>query len=140
MVKMNGETQTGELSVGEIEDIVVKLAKEGVPPSKIGLILRDQFAVPDIKKVTGKNLVKILVSRGVKPELPEDMVNVIRKAVKIYNHLNRNKQDLKTKRSLEVIESRIVRLSRYYKKQGLLPADWRYNREKAALLIRSTQV
>jgi small subunit ribosomal protein S15 len=134
---MDKTTQMGELTAGEIEKEVVRLAKEGVSPSKIGLILRDQYAIPDVKEATGKTLLKILDSHGVRPELPEDLANVIKKAVRLYAHLERNRKDFKSKRSLETIESRINRLSRYYKRKGLLPEDWRYDRERAAILVRS---
>ncbi len=130
-------TQVGEIPTAEIEDLVAKLAKEGVQPSKIGLVLRDQYAVPDVKKMTGKSVTQILKAKGIKLSLPEDLVSVIQEAVKLYAHLNRNKKDHKSKRSLEVIESRINRLSRYYKRLGILPKDWRYERDRAALLIRS---
>ncbi|MEM3513902.1 MAG: 30S ribosomal protein S15 [Candidatus Hadarchaeum sp.] len=124
------------LSAGEVEELVVKLGKEGVPLSKIGLILRDQHAVPDIKKITGKSVKEILEANGIKSELPEDLVNVIRNAVRIATHLGRNPKDFRTKRSLERVEARVNKLATYYKRKGILPADWRYDRERAALLVR----
>lgn len=125
-----------ELSASEVEELVVKLGKEGVPPSKIGLVLRDQYAVPSVKKFTGKSAKEILDSHGVKVELPEDLVNVIRRAVRISSHLGRNPKDFRTKRSLEMVEARVNKLAAYYKRKGVLPADWRYDRERAALLVR----
>ncbi len=134
------EARTGsmlsELSAGEVEDLVVKLGKEGVPPSKIGLLLRDQYAVPSVKEATGKRVKQILDAHGVKAELPEDLKGVILRAVKLYDHLGRNPRDLGTKRSLEMTEARINKLASYYKREGILPADWRYDRERAALLVR----
>lgn len=127
----------GELSASEIENLVVKLGKEGVPPSRIGLILRDQHAVPSVKKLTGKSVKQILDAHGVKPGLPEDLTRVILRAVKLYNHLARNPKDFCIKRSIEVAEARINRLASYYKRKGILPADWRYDRERAALLVRA---
>ncbi|MGC8817552.1 MAG: 30S ribosomal protein S15 [Candidatus Hadarchaeum sp.] len=125
-----------ELSASEVEEIVVKLGKEGVPPSRIGIILRDQHAVPDVKKLTGKSVKEILEAHGIKMELPEDLANVIRSAVRIAGHLSRNPKDFRTKRSLERIEARVNKLATYYKRKGVLPADWRYDRERAALLVR----
>ncbi|MEM1689144.1 MAG: 30S ribosomal protein S15 [Candidatus Hadarchaeales archaeon] len=119
----------------EVEKLVVKLAKEGNPPSKIGLILRDQYAVPSVREITGKTVKQILKEHGLMPKLPEDLANVIRKAVKLYDHLSKHKKDYKTKRALEIVESRINRLVRYYKRKGELPPDWRYDREKASLLV-----
>lgn len=122
-------------SSGEVEKLVVKLAKEGNSPSKIGLILRDQYAVPNVREVTGKTVKQILKEHGLVPKLPEDLANVIRKAVKLYNHLSKHKKDYKTRRALEIVESRINRLVRYYKRKGELPPEWRYDREKASLLV-----
>lgn len=129
--------ELSELSASEVEELVVKLARDGNPPSKIGIILRDRYAVPSVRQVTGKSLGQILRASGLKLGLPEDLANVIRKAVRLYSHLDRNPKDFKTKRALEVVEGRINRLSRYYRRKGLLPPGWRYDRERAALLVRA---
>jgi small subunit ribosomal protein S15 len=131
-----GSAYINELSAGEVESLVVKLGKEGVPLSKIGLLLRDQYAVSGIKKVTGKSAKQILDAHGVKPGLPEDLTRVIIRSVKLYNHITRNPRDLGIRRSMEVIEARINKLASYYKRKGILPVDWRYDRERAALLVR----
>jgi small subunit ribosomal protein S15 len=131
-----GSTYISELSAGEVESLVVKLGKEGVPLSKIGLLLRDQHAVSSIKGATGKSAKQILDAHDVKPGLPEDLTRVILRAVKLYNHIARNPRDLGIRRSIEVVEARINKLARYYKREGILPADWRYDRERAALLMR----
>lgn len=125
------------MSASEVESLVAKLGKEGVPASKIGLVLRDQHAVPSVKDATGKSVKQILEAHDLKVELPEDMVSVIRNAVKIYSHLSRNPKDFGTKRSLERVEARINKLAAYHKREGNLPANWRYNRERAALLVRA---
>jgi small subunit ribosomal protein S15 len=125
-----------ELTPEETINVVVKLANEGVAPSRIGLILRDQYGVPDVKKLTGKRIREILTSAGIKLGLPEDLANVIKKAVRLYNHLSKHKKDTMSYRALERIESRINILSIYYKRIWVLPADWRYDRERAALLVK----
>jgi len=131
-----GSTYISELSAGEVEGLVVKLGKEGVPLSKIGLLLRDQYAVSSIKGATGKSAKQILDAHGVKLGLPEDLTRIILRAVKLYNHIARNPRDLGIRRSIEVAEARINKLASYYKRKGILPADWRYERERAALLVR----
>lgn len=85
----------------------MKLAKERIPPSKIGTILRDQHAVPSVKKVTGKSMDRILDARCLRPEPPEDLMNEIRKAVRLYSHLDRNPGDFETKRVLEMVDARL---------------------------------
>ncbi|MFH1821426.1 MAG: 30S ribosomal protein S15 [Methanobacteriota archaeon] len=132
-----GLRRGNEMSASEVESLVVKLGKEGIPTSKIGLALRDQHAVPSVKEATGKSVKKILEAHDVKTELPEELTSVILNAVRIYSHLSRNPKDFGTKRSLERVEARINKLAAYYKREGILPANWRYNRERAALLARA---
>lgn len=126
----------GGLSASEVEELVVKLAKGGHSASMIGLILRDQYGVPDVKQITGKSITRILHAHGLKPEIPEDLMNLIKKAVRLRRHLERNRKDMSSKRALQILESRINRLAKYYVRVGVLPAGWRYEPEKAALLVR----
>lgn len=49
----------------QVEDLVVKLAKKGLTPSQIGVILRDQHGVAQVKSVTGNKIVRILKKNGV---------------------------------------------------------------------------
>ena len=123
-------------SAAEAEDLVVKLAKEGNSASRIGVILRDRYGIPSVKSITGKSMLQILTDRGLKPELPEDLMNLIRKAVKLHAHVAENRKDQASRRALEVIESRIHELVRYYVRTGSLPKGWRYEPERAAILVR----
>jgi small subunit ribosomal protein S15 len=123
-------------SPSEVEELVVRLAKDGNPPSKIGVILRDQHGIPDVEQVTGKSMLEILEAGGVKSEVPEDLMNVIKQAVNLYGHMDRNPRDLITRRALEAIESRVHKMVKYYKRRGVLPPEWRYSRERAILLVR----
>lgn len=125
-----------EYSTEEIEELILKLNKEGNSSSKIGVILRDQYGIPNVKLVTAKKITKILEDRGQKEEYPEDLMNLIRKAVNIRDHLLENPKDLHTKRGLQIIESQIRRLVKYYVKEGVLPEGWRYEPPKAALLVK----
>ncbi len=125
-----------EYDAEEGEALVVKLRKKGLSPSLIGLKLRDQYGIPDVKLLTGKKITEILEAHDMAPEFPEDMLNLIRKAVKIRKHMEDNKKDYHTKRGLQLTESKIKRLAKYYKKKGEIPEDWRYDPEKAELLIR----
>ncbi|MDI6819946.1 MAG: 30S ribosomal protein S15 [Candidatus Hodarchaeaceae archaeon] len=127
---------SGGMLTGEVEELVVKLAKKGHPASKIGIILRDQYGVPSVKRTTGKSMIQILRKHGLKPELPEDLMNVIKKAVELHRHLAQNRKDTASKHALELIEGRINKLAKYYIRTGVLPVDWRYDPEKAALLVR----
>ncbi|MBS3815745.1 MAG: 30S ribosomal protein S15 [Hadesarchaea archaeon] len=120
----------------EIEEIIKGLAEEGKTQSEIGLELRDVHGVPSVKEATDKKMGEILESVGEAPEIPEDLMSLLRKAVNLHDHLDRNPRDSRTKRSLEELESRIHKLAKYYKNKGKLPEKWRYTPETAALLVR----
>ena len=110
----------------EVEALVIRLAKEGHPPSKIGIILRDQHGIPLTKPITGKSISQILKERELVPSLPEDLETLMRKATRLHVHLDKNKADLTNKRALQIIEAKIYKLARYYKRQGVLPPEWKY--------------
>ena len=119
----------------EVEMLIVKYSKEGMSPSKIGLRLRDAYGIPDVKTITKKTITKILSENKLLPELPEDIIDLIKRDIKIMEHMEKNKKDFVSKRGLQLTESKIRRLTKYYKKTGKLPQDWNYNREKAKLLV-----
>jgi small subunit ribosomal protein S15 len=117
----------------EVEAFVIKLAKDGHSLSKIGTILRDQYAIPLVKPITGKSISDILESAGLAPSMPEDLSNLIKKAQSLTVHMEKNKKDLHNKRALQVIEARIYKLSRYYKRRGVLPPKWKYEAKVAII-------
>ncbi|HIQ13193.1 MAG TPA: 30S ribosomal protein S15 [Thermoprotei archaeon] len=110
----------------EISELVIKLAKEGRRPSEIGMILRDQYGIPTFKQVMGVKLTKFLEMNGINYDLPEDLANLIDKARRLKEHLKYHKKDYRNKHSLELIEAKIHHLSKYYKRIGKLPKDWKY--------------
>ena len=110
----------------EVEAFIIKLAKEGHSLSSIGTVLRDQYAIPLVKPITGKSISDILRAAELLPAMPEDLANLIEKAQNLAVHMDKNKKDLHNKRSMQVIEARIHKLSRYYKRKGVLPQNWKY--------------
>ena len=110
----------------EVEAFVIKLAKEGHPPSRIGVLLRDQYGIPLAKHILGKSVSQILREQGLAPSLPEDLENLLKKATNLHAHLEKNRKDLHNKRALQITEAKIYRLARYYKRTGVLPPDWKY--------------
>lgn len=114
------------LETDEVEEEIVKLAAQGRSSAEIGLTLRDQFAVPNVRLATGKTVTQIMRAKGTKFEMPEDLGNLMRKAVSLQAHLKLNKRDLSNRRGLQLLESRIRRLARYYKDEGVLPGTWDY--------------
>jgi small subunit ribosomal protein S15 len=117
----------------EVEAFIIKLAKEGHSLSKIGTILRDQYAIPLVKPITGKSISDTLEAAGMAPSMPEDLTNLIKKAQGLAVHMDKNKKDLHNKRSMQVIEARIHKLSRYYKREGVLPKNWKYKAKVASI-------
>jgi small subunit ribosomal protein S15 len=117
----------------EVEAFVIKLAKEGHSLSSIGTILRDQYAIPLVKPITGKSVSAILEDAGLAPSMPEDLANLIKKAQALAVHMDKNKKDLHNKRSMQVIEARIHKLSRYYKRQGVIAKNWKYEAKIASI-------
>ena len=120
----------------EIEEMILKFNREGKTTSEIGIILRDQYGIPKVKDVTGERITEILKRNNQAGEYPEDLMNLIKRAVNIRDHLDENPNDLHSKRGLTIIESRIRKLSSYYVNEGELPEGWRYNPEQAALLVK----
>ena len=119
----------------KVEELVVKLGKEGLSTSMIGMVLRDSYGIPDVKGATGKKILKILEEHKLAPEYPEDLMNLMKKAVNLKKHLDKNKHDIHNKRALQLIESKINRLIKYYKRIGKLPQTWKYSYEQAKLLV-----
>ena len=123
----------------EIELLIEELAKKGYGPSMIGIILRDQFGIPLVKPILGKKITDVLREKGLEPEIPEDLMALIRKAVNLRRHLEEHPKDLHAKKGLLDLESKIRRLVKYYKRIGKLPKDWEYGPEKAKLLVAGTK-
>jgi len=120
----------------EIEEFILKFTREGKSTSEIGIILRDKYGVPSVKAVTGEKITAILKRNEQAQEYPEDIMNLIRRAVNIRDHLKENPKDLHTKRGLGIIEARIRRLGAYYVNDKQLPEGWRYDSQEAALLVK----
>lgn len=115
-----------QLEDSQVKELVVKLAKEGVNKSLIGTTLRDQYGVPLVRAVTGKRIGQILREEGIKTFEMEDLNNLMKHVEKMKKHLERYRSDRSARHSLQLLESKIRRLARYYKSRGLLPPDWKY--------------
>ncbi len=86
---------------------------------------------------TQKKIAAVLKEKGLySKELPEEMFNLVRRAVNLHNHLQKNKHDYTSLRGYEITESKIRRLAKYYKARGVLPLDWKWSIEKAKLLVK----
>ena len=124
-----------QISASDLTEKIVQMAKRGQSPSQIGVILRDQHGIPQVKGVTGSKILRILKVQGVAPSIPEDLFHLIKKAVNVRKHIEKFRADRDGKFRLILIESRIHRLARYYRNVKALPPTWRYQSKKASTLI-----
>ena len=122
-------------SPSQVIDLIVKYAKKGLTESQIGIILRDQYGVPQVRFLTGQKIRRILKKRGVAQKLPEDLYYLIKRAIVMRKHLERNHNDIDAKFRLNLKESRIHRIARYYRLSGKVEANFRYTHAKATALI-----
>lgn len=109
----------------EVEELVVKLASEGHGPSEIGLILRDSYGIPSVRNITRKKISKILLERGVRFSRTEDLDRLVAKAERMVAHLTRHRSDRFNVHNLQLVESKIRRLVRYYSKRKVPLPDLR---------------
>mgnify|MGYP003573152974 CR=1 FL=1 len=124
-----------KMSPEDVQEQIYKLAKKGLRPSQIGVILRDSHGVAQVRWVTGNKILRVLKAKGMAPELPEDLYFLIKKAVNIRKHLEKNRKDKDSKFRLILVESRIHRLARYYKTKRQLPPTFKYDSANAAALV-----
>lgn len=123
------------LNPREIESRIIELGKSGHTTSEIGMVLRDQYAVPNVRLATGKKVTKILEKNNMKNDIPEDLRNLIHRALDLHKHLEVHKRDIKNRRNLQLTESKIWRLSKYYKEKNRLPEGWKYSIQQAKLMF-----
>lgn len=140
---------------------IVKLARKGLTPSQIGVILRDSHGIPQVRFVTGNKILRILKTEGelsdlilifqsltfcgtspwsqliagLAPGIPEDLWFLVKKAVAVRKHLEVNRKDKDSKFRLILIESRIHRLARYYKSKQQIPPTFKYDSATASTLV-----
>ena len=120
----------------EVEVKIVELAGQRKTSAQIGTILRDNYGVPDVKAAIGKTVAEVMRESDVYPDLPEDMMTLLKKAVLLRTHVENNKADKHSKKGLEHLESKIRRLGKYYVRKGELPKNWKYRPEEAKLIVQ----
>ena len=121
----------------EVERLVLKLHKDGLNTSGIGRALRDQYGIPSVKNITKKTITQILEENDLLPKLPEDLFNLLKRAVDLRDHLAKNRKDYTSKHGLQLLESKIRRLIKYYVREHRLPKDFAYEPERAKLLVET---
>ncbi|XP_072793480.1 small ribosomal subunit protein uS15-like [Vicugna pacos] len=124
-----------KLTSDDLKEQIYKLAKKGLTPSHISVIPRDPHGIAQVCFVTGNKILRILKSRELAPDLPEDLRHLIKKAVAVRKHLERNRKDKDAKFHLILIESHIYRLARCYETKRVLPPNWKYGSSTASALV-----
>ena len=135
--KPNNDTAPSwsESDKGTVEELILKYANEGHSSAKIGTLLRDMHAVPDVRLVMGERISQTLSRNNLNSTYPEDMMNLMRKALSLIDHLSSNKKDLHNRRQLELCESRLRRLAKYYVGTGRISSTWTYKRDQLRLMV-----
>jgi hypothetical protein len=60
-----------KVSTEEVSDHITRLAKKGLTPSQIGIILRDSHGIAQVKNVTGNKILRILKANGMHVHMSE---------------------------------------------------------------------
>jgi len=119
----------------EIVKLIIDYHNQGFSTSEIGIKLRDLHGVPDVKSALGTSMYAILKENKIKMDLPEDIVNLMKRAVRLHRHLEENPGDRSNKRALLLTEAKIRRLGKYYIKKKVLPEGWAYTPKMAKLAV-----
>ena len=119
----------------EVEKLIVKYLKSGKTSSAVGMVLRDSYGIHSVKALTGKTITAVAQEHKLATALPEDMLSLIRKMVAIQQHLEKNKQDQKAWRGLQLTEAKIRRLIKYYKRTGRLALDWQFDTDRLKMYL-----
>ena len=115
----------------EIELVIAKLSKEGKSSSQIGVLLRDTYGIPNVLALCGKTISVILNERKLLGEVPEDLVFLFKRYSAVRKHIVSNKHDHTAARGLQLTESKINRLIKYYKRSRRIPEKWKFDPDKS---------
>ncbi len=130
------EKQIKKIDKKEIYEKIEKMTQKGNTNSAIGHELK-KLKVRSVRKETGKKIIQIQDELKLSAkEIPDDLMALIKKAVKLIKHKDSNKKDTSGKRGYQLTVSKINRLKKYYIKQGRIPETWRYSDTTAKLLVK----
>lgn len=123
-----GEARVSQLPDDEIIKTIVDLKKSGLTNSVVGVRLRDQYGIPSTRSEMGKKLNTILKENNLSDQVPEDLMNLINRYRNVRVHTEVNRKDQSNIRGQSLIMAKILRLVKYYKREGYLPKEWNLNR------------
>jgi len=126
-----------ELTKKEIYDQIEDLTNKGKTTAEIGLILKQKYGVRNVLETTGKKIGKVQAELGLKKDkLPDELLYLIKKSVKLIKHREENKKDTSAKRGYQKTVSKINRLRKYNIKRKKIDRAWRYSDDSAKLLVK----
>lgn len=111
--------------IADIKKDIVQFANKGMMPSAIGNLLRDRYGVGNAKDILGRTILEFCRLNNCAPIIPEDLSALIEKSNTIRLHLTSYRKDNDAKYRLNLVNSRLHRLVRYYKEKGILPGNWK---------------
>lgn len=134
---MSDKTEKKVLDKKEIYDVIEDLTKKGKTTTEIGLTLKQKYGVRSVLETTGKKIGKVQKELNLKGDkLPDELLYLIKKNVKLIKHNEENKKDTTGKRGYQKTVSKIKRLRKHYIKAKKISSDWRYSDESAKLLVK----
>ncbi len=137
MTKEEKKTPKKEVTKEDIEKTIEELTKKGKTNSEIGLYIKESMGVKNIYAFCGEKIIDVQKRLKLKEnKLPDDLLALINRAVKLIKHKETNKKDTRALRGYQITISKINRLRNYYVKKGRVPKNWRYSDETAKLLIK----
>ena len=119
----------------DVEEKIMQLHNQGHSNAMIGSMMRDNHGVPDVRLVTGERISQTLHRMKAEIGYPEDLMSLMRRALRLIDHLSANSKDVHNRRQLELCESKIRRLARYYKDTKKLDPEWTYKRDQLRLMV-----
>ncbi len=136
VVELGKIPEDATVTKAQVIELIEKYAKQGMGPAQIGEKLKKEHKIPYVRQYTGQSLLDILKEKKLAGSIPADLMNLMRTAVGMRKHLEKNKQDKHNELRLRRTESKIWRLTKYYVREGVLPQDWKYDPKQAELLIK----
>lgn len=136
-VELGTKPEGLELSDEDITKLIVEYAKQGTSQQMIGQKLKEKHNVPYIRQIYKRRLSAILKENGFKTDIPQDLLDLLKRSVTLRKHIEKNHNDVHNKTALARVEAKIWRLSNYYKDEKVLPAEWKYDPATVALIIKS---
>lgn len=110
MPKKSPESKSSQLrGIKEIETKIIELAKSGIPPEKIGLILRDQHGISKAK-LYGKKISQILKENNL--HYNSEHKNIDKKIENLKSHFAKHKHDYTAQRRIVEYSSRLRKIEK----------------------------